>query len=142
MYKKSIRIKMLFLFLISFSLIFGALPPQVLIESQQQSKEYIEIEVKNVKCISQNELDISVELNAIILKKYRTDSDLKPGDTIIIKYNTYKTNVNNEESITVDIEGPLPIPILEKNKKYDAFLKFNDDTSYSPNAGCLSFIEK
>ena len=142
MQKRFFPIKMILIFLIFYSILFGALPPTVLMELQNNSKECFEIKVINIKNTTVNEREIAVIVTAIILKKYRSDIDFKKGDAINIKYNTYKAIVNQTKEIAEDIEGPLPIPVLEKNKKYDAFLKLNNDKSLSPNAGCLSFIEK
>jgi len=142
MKKMSFKLKMVIFMIAINSLILGEISPWAVAEMQEQSKEYLEIEVFSVNKINYNERQIDVEIYATILNVIRTDSDLKNGDSIIVKYVGDKTpEIDKESGEILENAGPAPVPILVENKKYRAFLTLNEDNYYSPSVEGYSFIE-
>ncbi len=142
MKKTLLKLQILVIILILNSIIFGEISPWAVAEMKEQSKECLEIEVFSVKKISYNERQINIEIYATILNVIRTDSNLKKGDSIIVRYVGDKTpEIDKEIDEILEDVGPAPVPILVKNKRYSVFLILNEDNSYSPSVGGYSFTE-
>ena len=105
------------------------LPPHAYKEMQESAPEYIEIEVLKVKTEKLTD-GIKVETEAKVTGVKRSESNLKTGDTIAIKY----------FHDTRGLIGPAPIPILDEGKSYPAFLVKEDGNDfYQPAAIGRSF---
>ena len=105
------------------------LPPHAYKEMQESAPEYIEIEVLKVKTEKLTD-GIKVETEAKVTGVKRSESNLKTGDTIAIKY----------FHDTRGLIGPAPIPILDEGKSYPALLVRADGNDfYEPAAMGRSF---
>jgi hypothetical protein len=111
------------------------LPPYVYRDMQAKAPERLTIKVKSVKTEERDEAErklISVTVEAEVVGVARTASEVKPGQTISIRYlhTDYKQ----------PIAGPSQVPILREGETYPAFLtKQKDADAYSPAAGGYSF---
>ena len=111
------------------------LPPEVYRDMQAKSPERLKIRVKSVKTEERDEAErklISVTAEAEVLEVGRTASELKPGQTIRIRY----THTEYKQPIA----GPSQVPVLREGETYPAFLgKNKEGDTYSPAAGGYSF---
>ena len=98
-------------------------------QMQETAPECIDIEVLKVKTEKLTD-GIQVEIEAKVTGVKRSESNLKAGDTIVIKY----------FHDTRGLIGPAPIPILDEGKSYPAFLVKEDGNDfYEPAAMGRSF---
>ena len=97
-------------------------------EMQTKAPEFLEIEVLSVKTAKAAD-EIEVDVEAQVKGVRRSNSRLKVGDVIHIHY-ARRTKL---------LAGPGPVPILEKKKKYPAFLARAHQQNYEPAAGGRSF---
>ena len=104
------------------------LSPAVYKQMQKNAPEFLEIEVLSVKT-TEVANDISVDVEARLTRVRRSKSGLKAGDVIHINYGR-RTQL---------LAGPSPAPLLEKNKKYPAFVVRAHERNYEPAAGGKSF---
>ncbi|HWP93996.1 MAG TPA: hypothetical protein VNN20_17570 [Thermodesulfobacteriota bacterium] len=105
------------------------LPPSAYKEMQESAPEYIDIEVLKVKTEKVTDA-IMVDIEAKVTGVKRSESNLKAGDTIVIRY----------FHDTRGLIGPAPIPILDEGKSYPAFLVKEDGNDfYQPSAMGRSF---
>ncbi|HZS06548.1 MAG TPA: hypothetical protein VFD58_17050 [Blastocatellia bacterium] len=91
---------------------FAELPPYAYQQMQKAAPEYLEIEVRSVRTGRASD-GIEVEVEAAVTGVRRSASHLRQGAVIRIRY------VHD----TRHLIGPGPIPVLEKGKKYPAFLR-------------------
>lgn len=105
----------------------AALPPGAYDKLRIAAEEAITIEVSGVKVVhAGNQDDVTVDAKVIGLE--RTKNGLHRGDAIIIKY----------AIATPPIPGPVPVPVIEKNIVYPAFLN-KKGTDFEPAAYGWSF---
>ena|SRR5258706_10218602 len=104
------------------------LSPAVYKQMQKNAPEFLEIEVLSLKTTEASE-EIGVEVEARVRLVTRSKSGLKVGDVIHIGY-ARRTKL---------LAGPGPVPLLEKNNKYPAFLVRRYEKGYEPAAGAKSF---
>jgi hypothetical protein len=97
-------------------------------EMQTKAPEFLEIEVLSVETAKVAD-EIVVDIEAKITGVTRSKSGIKVGDVIHVHY-ARQTKV---------LAGPSPVPILEKKKKYPAFLARASGKNYEPAAGGRSF---
>jgi hypothetical protein len=111
------------------------LPPYVYRDMQAKSPERLTIKVKSVKTEERDEPErklIAVTAEAEVVEVERTASELKPGQTIRIRY----THTDYKQPMA----GPSQVPVLREGETYPAFLSKNKDgDTYSPAAGGYSF---
>jgi len=118
-------ILLLFSFLALPSL--AEMEPSVYLALQAKAPEVIEIHVDKVKrglWISPGEV-----VTASVKKVTKSDSKLKIGDVIKIRYRHVKLKG----------AGPSPIPLLVKKQTYPAWLRKNEKGYYEPAARGYSF---
>jgi len=129
--------KFLFIFTTLLSIkLLAELPPYVYEELQKSAPESLVIKVHHVKINSSISTDIKVDLVAEVLSVRRSNSGLKKGDRITIVYRTFISRPGGWV-------GPSPIPVLEKNKVYRAFLKKRKEGNlYLPAAKGKSFYKR
>jgi hypothetical protein len=98
-------------------------------QMQKNAPECLEIEVLSVKTAkAADEIDVDVE--ARVKGVTRSKAGIKAGDVIHINYARQ----------TKALIGPGPVPLLEKKKKYPAFLaQTQGQKRYEPAAGGRSF---
>jgi hypothetical protein len=87
------------------------LAPQVYKDMQSRAPEFLEIQVLSVTTAAASD-EIRVDVEARVIDVRRSKSGLKAGDVIRIEY-TRTTKL---------LAGPSPAPVLQKGKKYPAFL--------------------
>ena len=102
--------------------------PAVYKQMQKNAPEFLEIEVLSAKTTAAAD-EMMVDVDARVTRVTRSKSGLKVGNVIHISYSR-RTKL---------LAGPSPAPLLEKNKKYPAFLARPHETSYEPAAGGKSF---
>ena len=111
------------------------LPPYVYRDMQAKSPERLTIKVRSVKTEERDEAErklVAVTAEAEVVAVERTASQLKPGQTIRIRY----TRADHKQPIA----GPSQVPILREGETYPAFLgKNKDGDTYAPAAGGYSF---
>lgn len=111
------------------------LPPYVYRDMQAKSPERLTIRVKSVKTEERDEAErklVAVTAEAEVLEVARTASELKPGQTIRIRY----TRTEYKQPIA----GPSQVPVLREGQTCPAFLgKNKDGDTYAPAAGGYSF---
>ncbi len=111
------------------------LPPAVYKDMQAKSPERLTIRVKSVQTQERDEAErkiVAVTAEAEVLEVGRTASELKPGQTIRIRY----VRTEYKEPIA----GPSQVPILREGETYPAFLSRNKEgDTYAPAAGGYSF---
>jgi len=123
---------LLFILLVVYSL-YGELPPQVYKELQENSPEVVTLRILNVdsKAITSDQREIT--LKAKVLNILRTQSALRLGSIVTIRY---ITTIHPDNWV-----GPSPLPILSKKYKYKAFLTHDEANKYYvPSARGRSFI--
>ena len=105
------------------------LPPHAYKEMQESAPEYIDIVVLKVKTEKLTD-GVKVEMEAKVTGAKRSESNLKAGDTIVIRY------FHDPRGLL----GPAPIPIRDEGKSYPAFLVKEDGNDfYEPAAMGRSF---
>jgi hypothetical protein len=105
------------------------LPPSAYKEMQESAPEYVDIQVLKVKTEKVTD-GIMVDIEAKVTGVKRSESNLKVGNTIVIKY----------FHDTRGLVGPAPIPILDEGESYPAFLvKADGNDFYEPAAMGRSF---
>jgi len=98
--------------LIGFTSSNAELPPGTYDQLRIDADEALVLQVTSVKIVtSENYKNVTVQ--AKVLRVARSKSGLTKGDTVTLKY----------EVSTIPFPGPRPIPILQKNVIYPAFLK-------------------
>lgn len=111
------------------------LPPYVYRDMQAKSPERLTIRVKSVKTEERDESErklIAVTVEAEVVEVARTASELKPGQTIRIRY----THTEYKQPIS----GASQVPVLREGETYPAFLgKNKEGGTYAPAAGGYSF---
>jgi hypothetical protein len=102
---------------------------------QAKSPERLTIKVKAVKTEERDEAErklTAVTIEAEVTEVVRTASELKPGQTIRIRY----TRADYKQPVA----GPSQVPILREGATYPAFLSKNKEAdTYAPAAGGYSF---
>ena len=123
------------LFCLSASAFAVELPPYVYRDMQAKSPERLTVKVKSVKTEERDEPArklTAVTAEAEVVAVERTASELKPGQTIRIRY----THADHKEPMA----GPSQVPILRAGETYPAFLgKNKEGDTYAPAAGGYSF---
>ena len=110
------------------------LPPHVYKDMQANSPESLVIKVLSVKTKNKNEprlVRVSVTVEARVEQVNRTQTNLKPGQLIRIKYDHRR----HKEPMA----GPSEVPVLKKGQTLPAYLKKNDAADYAPAAGGYTF---
>ncbi|HEY9282817.1 MAG TPA: hypothetical protein VIP46_05135 [Pyrinomonadaceae bacterium] len=111
------------------------LPPYVYKDMQAKSPERLTIRVKSVRTEERDESErklVAVTAEAEVVEVARTASELKPGQTIRIRY----THTDYKQPMA----GPSQVPILREGETYPAFLRKNKEgDTYAPAAGGYSF---
>ena len=114
---------------------FAELPPYVYRDMQAKSPEHLTIKVRTVTTEERDESErklVAVTAEAEVVEVARTASELKPGQTIRIRY----THADYKQPIA----GPSQVPILREGETYPAFLsKSKEGDTYAPAAGGYSF---
>jgi hypothetical protein len=125
----------LVLLLASSGAIGGAeLPPYVYKDMQANAPESLVIKVLSVKTKRADEpqlVRVSVTVEARVERVSRTESGLKRGQVIRIKYE----HRQHKEPMA----GPSEVPVLKRRQVYPAYLKKGDAGAYSPAAGGYTF---
>jgi hypothetical protein len=122
---------------------YAELPPGYYLKLQNKAPEYLKIEVVTIRqeqaessgeAQNTGESTTNIELEAKVLKVVRTQSGIKPGDTIRIKY----SRTNHLPGWV----GPGEIPVLEMGNVHSAFLtKAEGKEFYEPAARGKSFAD-
>lgn len=110
------------------------LSPDVYKQMQANSPESLVIRVLSVKTKNRDEprlVRVSVAVEARVEQVNRTQSGLKPGAVIRIKYDHRR----HKEPMA----GPSQVPVLKKGQILPAYLKKNDTADYAPAAGGYTF---
>ena len=95
------------------------LPPQVYEDLKAKAPEVLEVEITRValnKRDGQNLRDISVFADAKVVGVARSNSGVKVGDVISLRYMTF-------EVIARGFVGPSPIETIEEGKTYRIWFK-------------------
>jgi len=112
------------------ALAYAELPPGTYDQLRREAEEAVMIQVTSVR-VERNADYKNVTLGARVLRVGRSKSGLAKDDNITIKY----------EVSMVPFPGPRPVPILNKNQTYPAFLRSNGGL-YEPAAYGMSFNSK
>ena len=116
--------------------LFAELPPYVYEELQKKAPESLLMKVDDVAIKPSVFAYTRVNVVAHVLAVSRSNSRLKKNDKITIIYTTFTSRPKGWV-------GPSPVPILEKDKTYRAFLtKSEEGNIYVPAAKGQSFIGK
>jgi len=110
------------------------LPPYVYKDMQANAPESLVIKVLSVRTKKTDEprlVRVSVTVEARVQQVSRTQTGLKPGDIIRIKYDHRR----HKEPMA----GPSEVPLLKKRQVCPAYLKKTDAADYSPAAGGYTF---
>jgi hypothetical protein len=110
------------------------LPPDVYKDMQANSPESLVVKVLSVKTKNKNEprlVRVSVTVEARVERVNRTQSGLKPGQLIRIKYDHRR----HREPMA----GPSEVPVLRRGQVCPAYLKKDDAGYYAPAAGGYTF---
>lgn len=110
------------------------LPPDVYKDMQANSPESLVIKVLSVKTRNKNEprlVRVSVTVEARVEQVNRTQSGLKPGQVIRIRYDHRR----HKEPMA----GPSEVPVLKHRQVCPAYLKKDGSGVYAPAAGGYSF---
>ena len=125
-------VALLVVFTFHVQTVLAELPPWAYKEMQKKAPEYLTIEVLWVKTKAVRD-GKEAETAARVAEVKRSKSGLQTGTVIRIHY----------VHVTKVLAGPSRIPILEKGKRYPAFLAKADgkksDKIYKPAAGGRSF---
>jgi len=111
---------------------YAEIQPKYYKQYQEQAPEYVTIKVISVSRdwkIFSSRRTVTVEARVITVQ--RTRSGLKENDTITIRYIHFTPSRG--------WVGPRPIPLLEEEKTYPAFLKKSGEKHYEPAARGYSF---
>lgn len=113
------------------------LPPEVYEELQGKASEAVVIRVEKVISERLGTLDFSGDrkqtVSAKVVSVTRTDSGLKAGDAIVIRYVSKK--------LAKGMAGPSPIPRLGEGREYPAWLSKSAEGHFVPAARGYSFSE-
>src|SRR3712207_947968 len=111
------------------------LPPTIYRDMQAKSPERLTIKVRTVKTEERDESErklVAVAAEAEVVGVERTATELKPGQTIRIRY----TRTDYKQPIA----GPSQVPVLREGQTCPAFLrKDKEGDAYAPAAGGYSF---
>lgn len=110
------------------------LPPYVYKDMQANSPESLVIKVLSVKTKNKDEprlVRVSVTVEARVEQVNRTQTGLKPGQVIRIRYDHRR----HKEPMA----GPSEVPVLKKGQTSPAYLKKTDAPDYAPAAGGYTF---
>lgn len=110
------------------------LPPSVYEDLQKKCPEALTIKVESVKIVTTDEASfkrLEIAAEAKVETVARSESGLKPGDTILINY----THLDYKQPIA----GPSEPDILREGRSYPAFLSGVKDGVYTPAARGYSF---
>jgi len=121
--------------LLSFISLFSELPPEIYKELQDISEEYVNIQIDKVETTPKENThnQIIVKVSATVKEVYRTTSNLKSGDQIIINYLTVNSGQNSANN---------SINLLKVQTLYTSYLKLNTSIKmYEPSADIKSFTE-
>lgn len=133
--RASRKVTLLALLLVSSGTVGRAeLPPYVYKDMQANSPESLVIKVLSVKTKIKNEprlVRVSVTVEARVEQVNRTQSGLKPGQLIRIKYDHRR----HKEPMA----GPSEVPVLKRAQVCPAYLKRDDSGVYAPAAGGYTF---
>ncbi|MDM5270606.1 hypothetical protein PGH07_00270 [Sulfurovum sp. zt1-1] len=125
-------------FLFNITLLFSAkllaeLPPYVYEELQKNAPELLLIKINSVETNVSLFTETRVNVVAEVLEVRRSKSGLKKNDRITIVYTTFTSRPRGWV-------GPSPVPLLEKDKTYSAFLRKSEEVNiYMPAAKGKSF---
>lgn len=132
--------------IILYSYSWSELPPYVYKQWQDSAQEYLEITAVSVQQDTVIlDIDghgyISVEMVVKVNEVIRTKNSVQKGDLLTIKYDSQIiSGIIAGTNIMWWIIGPGPVPILDENKEYPAFLNKEDTLDYfEPAAGGQSF---
>jgi hypothetical protein len=127
--KKAALPLLMVIFLISA---YAEINPKYYKQYQEQAPEYITMQVisvnKDWRFFSSRR---TVIVEARVITVQRTHSGLKEDDSITIRYIHFTPSRG--------WAGPRPIPLLEEEKSYPAFLKKSGEKHYEPAARGYSF---
>lgn len=113
--------------------LLAELPPYVYDALQKNAPESLLIKVDSVRTSSSMVTENAVTVEAEVINVIRSKSGLRKGDRITIAYSTFASRPGGWV-------GPSPIPVLEKDKIYSAFLKKDAVSNlYLPAAKGRSF---
>jgi len=113
--------------------LLAELPPSVYQESKKHAPEKVILMVNDLVCLSVNTAKTEVKANVRVVAVCHSKSGLKEGDTIMVRYRTFKKQ-------SAGWIGPAPVPLLKQQHLYKAFLKRNKKGDfYLPAAGGRSF---
>ena len=129
------RASLLALLLVSSGAVGRAeLPPSVYKDMQANAPESLVVKVLSVKTKNKNEprlVRVSVTAEARVEQVNRTQTGLKPGQLIRIRYDHRR----HKEPMA----GPSEVPVLKKGRTLPAYLKKDDAGHYAPAAGGYTF---
>lgn len=111
------------------ALLWAELPQQAYRKMQLEAKEDLEIEVNEVLAPPTGGSGL-VSIHATVTKVNRTATGLRQGKPLRIYY---------RQDPPKNQPGPAAMPILEKGKRYPAFLTRNARDQYEPAALGKSF---
>ncbi|HEU4597139.1 MAG TPA: hypothetical protein VFS10_18555 [Pyrinomonadaceae bacterium] len=110
------------------------LPPNVYKDLQAKSPEALVIKVLSVETKETDEprlVRVSVTVKARVERVNRTNSGLKPGAAIRIRYEHRRHRA--------PMAGPSEVPVLKRGEVYPAYLRKAEAGDYSPAARGYSF---
>jgi len=129
------RVALLVLLLVSSGTVGRAeLPPYVYKDMQASSPESLVIKVLSVRTRNRNEprlVRVSVTVQARVEQVNRTQTNLKPGQVIRIRYDHRR----HKEPMA----GPSEVPVLTRRQVCPAYLKKDAAGHYAPAAGGYTF---
>ena len=121
--------------ILGISTLNAVVSPDNFVKPQNKAPEAITIKITSQKTtphkVPKGRKSKLITLEAVVTSVTRSATKLKKGDKIVI---SYLHRVPDEESV-----GFVPIPILEKDKTYPAWLKKSENEFYSPAARHYSF---
>jgi len=132
--------------IILYSTSWSELPPYVYKQMQDSAQDYLEITAISVQqdtviLDADGHGYISVEMVVQVNEVIRTKNGVQKGDLLTIKYDSQIiSGVIAGTKIMWLLLGPGPVPILDENEEYPAFLNKEDTLDYfEPAAGGRSF---
>lgn len=126
--------------IILYSYSWSELPPYVYKQMQDSAQDYLEITVISVQQDTVIlDIDghgyISVEMVVQVNDVIRTENSVQKGDLLTIKYDSQIiSGIIAGTNIMWWILGPGPVPILDENEEYPAFLNKEDTLDYFETA--------
>ena len=113
----------------------GEIAPEYYAEMQRNAPEYLGIRVAKIRRgVGLRIIGAAVPVTVVaeVVDVARTGTDVQAGQTIRIRYEHFRPRRG--------WAGPRPIPLLEKGRRYPAFLTWSEDESaYVPAARGASF---